>query len=113
MKKEAKMSEQIKTIMQAELDAQGQPSLRKFTEWLMEGLSKSGDDVISHTTIMNWQNGKLPSTDVLEDILAVYPASDRRFLFALKMLAIKSPHVWGPDGIVWTLNKISLPKADS
>lgn len=106
------MSQQIKSIMEDELKAQGHPSLRRFTDWLMEGLSKSGDDVISHTTIMNWQNGKLPSTDVLENLLAVYPVSDRRFLFALKMLAIKSPHVWGPEGIVWTLNKNSLHQAD-
>lgn len=106
------MSQQIKAIMEDELKAQGQPSLRKFTDWLMEGLSKTGDDVVSHTTIMNWQSGKLPSTDILEDLLAVYPASDRRFLFALKMLAIKSPHVWGPGGIVWSLTKNSLPTAD-
>jgi hypothetical protein len=113
MKKEAKMSAQIKTTMEEELKAQGDLSLRRFTDWLMEGLSKSGDDVISHTTVMNWLNGKLPSTDVLEDLLAVYPASDRRFLFALKLLAIKSPHVWGADGIVWSLKKNSLPKADT
>jgi hypothetical protein len=112
MNKDSKMSQQIKAIMEEELKAQGQPSLRKFTDWLMEGLSKDGDTALSHTTIMNWQNGKLPSTDVLEDLLAVYPASDRRFLFALKMLAIKSPHVWGPDGIVWSLKQNSLPKAE-
>ncbi len=106
------MSQQIKTIMEEELKAQGQPSLRKFREYLMECLSKNGDTTISHTTIMNWQNGKPPSTDTMEDMLAVYPVSDRRFLFALKMLAIKSPHVWGQDGIVWALRD-SLPKTDA
>jgi len=105
------MSEQIKTIMKEELWAQGQPSLRKFTDWLMEGLSKFGDTSISHTTVMNWQNGRLPSTDILEDILAVYPVYDRRFLFALRMLTAKSPHVWGPDGVVWSLKSDLLPKA--
>lgn len=99
------MSQSIKKIMEEELEAQGQPSLRKFTEWLMEGLSKDGDTALSHTTIMNWQNGKPPSTDVLEDLLAVYPVSDRRFLFALNMLATKSPHVWGHTGIVWSLKE--------
>ncbi len=112
MKKEANMSQQIKSVMEEEFKAQGQPSLRKFTDWLSESLSKAGDGTISHTTVTNWQNGKPPSTDILEDLLSVYPASDRRFLFALKMLAIKSPHVWGPDGIVWSLDRNSLPKAD-
>jgi hypothetical protein len=112
MPKDAKMSQQIKRIVQEELEAQGQPSLRKFTDWLMEGLSNTGDTAISHTTIMNWQNGKLPSTDTLEDLLAVYPASDRRFLFALKMLATKSPHIWGQDGIVWGLDQKSLLRAE-
>ena len=108
------MSKQIKSILEEELKAQGQPSLRKFTDWLTESLSKDGDATISHTTVMNWQNGKPPSTDLLEDLLSVYPASDRRFLFALRLLAIKSPHIWGQDGIVWALyNKKSLPKADA
>jgi hypothetical protein len=106
MDKEPKMSQQIKTIMQEELKAQGQPSLRKFTDWLMEGMTKAGDNAISHTTIANWQNGKPPATDTLEDLLSVYPASDRRFLFALRMLAAKSPHVWGEDGVVWRLKDL-------
>ncbi len=106
------MSKEVKQVMEIEFAAQGQPSLRKFAEWLMEGLSKDGDGVISHPTIINWKNGKPPSTDLLEDLLAVYPVSDRRFLFALKMLAIKSPHVWGQNGIVWAL-KDSLPKTDA
>lgn len=105
------MSEQIKTIMEEELQAQGKPSLRRFKDWLMEGLSKEGNTTISHTTVMNWQNGTLPSTDIMEDILAVYPAGDRRFLFALRMLAAKSPHFWGPDGVIWTLKDTNLPKA--
>ena len=103
MNKETKMSTQIKSIMEEELQAQGKPSLRKFTDWLTEGMTKEGENTISHVTVNNWQKGQLPSTDILEDILAVYPNSDRRFLFALRMLAAKSPHVWGPDGVIWTL----------
>jgi hypothetical protein len=105
------MSDEIKRIMEDELKAQGQPSLRKFAEWLMEGLSKDGDGTLSHPTIINWKNGKPPTTDFLEDLLAVYPVGDRRFLFALKMLAAKSPHVWGTDGVVWSLRNDLLPKA--
>lgn len=100
------MSDQIKEIIEAELKAHAiKPSMRKFAEWLVEGLAKYGDGVISHSTIANWKNGKPPSTDFLEDLLSVYQPSDRRFQFALKLLAAKSPHVWGPDGIVWTLKK--------
>lgn len=106
------MSQQIKTIMEEELEAQGQPSVRKFADWLMTGMTKEGDSTISHTTIVNWQNGKPPATDFLEDLLAVYPVSDRRFLFALRMLAAKSPHVWGDDGVVWTLKERLLPKGN-
>src|SRR5690349_4165682 len=99
MKRKA-MSQQIKKVMEEEFEAQGQPSLRRFAEWLMENLSKDGDGVISHPTIIKWRkHGTPPNTDFLEDLIAVYPVSDRRFLFALKILAIKSPHVWGPDGI--------------
>jgi hypothetical protein len=105
MKKDSKMSQQIKTIMQEEIEAQTQTSLRKFADWLMEGMSKDGDTTISHATIVNWQNGKPPATDFLEDLLVVYPVSDRRFLFALRMLAAKSPHIWGEDGIVWSLKE--------
>lgn len=99
------MSQRIKTIIEEELEAQAQPSLRKFAAWLMQGLSKDGDMTISHNTIVNWQNGKPPATDFLEDLISVYPASDRRFLFALRMLAAKSPHVWGTDGVVWKLKR--------
>ena len=105
------MSDEIKRIMEAELKAQGYPSLRKFAEWLMEGLSKDGDGTVSHPTIINWKNGKAPATDFLIDMLAVYPNSDRRFCFALRMLAAKSPHIWGPDGVIWTLKNNDLPKA--
>ena len=86
---------------------------RQFAEYLKEKFSQEGDTKLSHATVINWRkHGKPPATDFLEDLISVYPASDRRFLFALKMLAIKSPHVWGPDGIVWSLDKNSLPKAD-
>jgi transcriptional regulator with XRE-family HTH domain len=98
------MNDEIKAIVEAELKAHAiKPSMRKFADWLMEGLTKDGDGVISHNTISNWRNGKLPSTDFLENILSVYPVSDRRFQFALKLLAVKSPHVWGKQGVVWNL----------
>jgi len=105
------MSDQIKKIMDEELKAQPTPSLRKFAEWLMESMSKDGDGTVSHNSIANWKNGKLPATDFLEDMLSVYPASDRRFVFALRMLAAKSPHIWGDDGIVWSL-KARFPKVE-
>jgi len=108
---EITMSNQIREIVDQEIQASGNPSLRKFAEWLMEGLTKDGDGTISHATIINWKNGKAPATDFLIDILAVYPVSDRRFLFALRMLTAKSPHIWGPDGVIWTLKNTNLPKA--
>jgi hypothetical protein len=84
---------------------------REFAEYLTEQMSQEGDSKLSHSTVYNWANyGKPPATDFLEDLLSVYPASDRRFLFALKMLAIKSPHVWGTDGVVWSLKSDLLPK---
>jgi|SRR5688572_13460445 len=112
MEKDLKMSQQIKAILKEEFEAQGQPSLRKFTDWLMDGMSKDGDLTISPSTIMNWQNGKPPATDFLEDMLAVYPVSDRRFIFALRLLAAKSPHVWGFQGVVWSLRQDLLTKAE-
>lgn len=100
-----KMNEQIRQIMEQEFIAQGSPSLRKFTDWLMESMSGSGDSTISHTTVLNWQQGKPPATEILEDMICVYPVSDRRFQFAVKLLSVKAPHVWGPDGVVWNLQK--------
>ena len=97
------MSDEIRKIMEEELQAQGQPTLRRFAEWLMEGLSKDGDATVSHPTIINWKNGKAPATDFLIDMLAVYPNNDRRYCFAVRMLTAKSPHIWGPDGVIWTL----------
>jgi len=105
------MKDEITEIVEKELQERGNPSLRKFAEYLMEGLSKDGGGIVSHATIINWRKGKPPSTDFLEDMLAVYPASDRRFCFALRMLAAKSPHIWGPDGVIWTLKINDLPKA--
>ena len=83
---------------------------RAFQAYLNEKLSPEGDTYLrSHATIINWrENGKPPSTDFLEDLISVYPAGDRRFRFALKLLAVKSPHVWGPSGVVWTLDKSKL-----
>lgn len=105
------MSAEIKKVVEEELAAQGHPSLRKFADWLMESLSNEGHKT-SHATIIHWKNGKAPATDFLEDLLAVYPVSDRRFQFALRILAIKSPHVWGADGVVWSLRRNLLPKAE-
>lgn len=107
------MSKQIQQVIEGEFEAQGQPSLRKFAEWLMEDLSKDGDGIISHPTIIKWRkHGTPPATDFLEDLIAVYPVNDRRFLFALQLLAIKSPHVWGEGGVVWSLKKYPLPMAE-
>ncbi len=106
------MNKEIKEITAQEMQAL-KMNYRQFAEHLMESISKEGDDKLSHATVINWRkHGKPPSTDFLEDMLSVYPVSDRRFLFALQMLAIKSPHVWGPDGIVWTLKKSLLPKPE-
>jgi len=103
--------DEIRKIMEEELKAQGTPPLRKFAEYLMESMTKDGDGKVSHATIINWKNGKPPATDFLEDMIAVYPASDRRFYFALRMLAAKSPLIWGDDGIVWSL-KARFPKVE-
>ena len=106
------MKQKIRELTTQEMKAL-RMNYREFAEHLTERLSQEGDRKMSHSTVYNWANdGKPPATDFLEDLLSVYPASDRRFLFALKMLAIKSPHVWGQDGIVWSLAKNSLPKAD-
>lgn len=104
------MSEQIKEITEQEMKFQNKND-RQFAEWLMEEMSKEGD-TLSHATVINWRkHGKSPNTDFLQDMLSVYPPSDRRFSFALRMLAAKSPHVWGFGGVVWTLHK-SLPKRE-
>lgn len=111
MSKDLRMKEMIKELTVQEMKAL-RMNYREFAEHLTERLSPEGES-LSHATVYNWANsGKPPQTDFLEDLIAVYPASDGRFLFALKMLAIKSPHVWGPDGIVWTLDKTSLSKAE-
>lgn len=103
------MSDQIKEITtQAMKDLR--MNYREFAEHLIEGMSKEGDNTLSHATVYNWANeGKPPKTDFLEDMLSVYEVTDRRFLFALHVLAAKSPHVWGLDGVVWSL-KDRLPK---
>lgn len=106
------MKKEIQEIAKEEMQVMNMND-RQFAEYLAESMSQESDVTLSHATVINWRkHGKPPSTEFLEDLLAVYPVSDRRFLFALKMLAIKSPHVWGADGIVWSLKKMSLPKAD-
>jgi len=106
------MSEQIKEIAtQTMKDLR--MNYREFAEHLAESLSKAGDTTLSHATVYNWANeGKPPKTDFLEDLLSVYPVSDRRFVFALRMLAVKSPHVWGDEGVVWRIKCKNLPKAE-
>lgn len=103
------MSDQTKEILEQEFEHQGNPSLRKFADWLGESMSNEGD-TLSHATLINWLDGKPPRTDYLEDMLAVYPATDRRFMLALKLLAAKSPHIWGFDGLVWRIRDL-LPKS--
>jgi len=99
------MNREIKEIVEKEIELQGNPSLRKFAGWIVEGMSKEGDTTLSHATLINWLEGKAPQTDFLQDMLSIYPASDRRFVLALKLLAAKSPHVWGFQGVVWKLRE--------
>lgn len=109
---EGKMSHQIITATNEEMQ-ELKLNDRQFAEYLTKGMSQEGDNSLSHATVINWRkHGKPPATDFLEDMLSVYPVSDRRFVFALRMLAIKSPHVWGPDGVIWSLKKNSLPKPE-
>lgn len=101
------MSHEIQTITEEEMQALNMND-RQFAEHLTAGMSQEGDQTLSHATVINWRkHGKPPSTDFLEDLLSVYPSSDRRFRFALKMLAAKSPHIWGFEGVVWRLKEKS------
>ena len=110
MKKDVNMSQTIRKIASEEM-TDLQMNDRQFAEHLTASLSQEGDSKLSHATVINWRkHGKPPATDFLEDLISVYPASDRRFLFALRMLAAKSPHVWGEDGVIWDL-KERLQKA--
>ncbi len=104
------MSDETKEILEQEFQNQGNPSLRKFANWMSEKMSNEGD-VLSHATLINWLNGMPPKTDYLQDMLAVYPANDRRFILALRLLAAKSPHIWGFDGLVWRLHSTLKEKA--
>jgi len=109
---EGKMSHQIIEITNTEMQDLHLND-REFAEYLTQGMSQEGDNTLSHATVINWRkHGKSPATDFLMDVLSVYPSSDRRFRFALRMLAIKSPHVWGPDGVIWSLKKNSLPHSE-
>ena len=107
------MIEEIKEITKNEMAFHGMND-RSFHEYLNESLSKEGTNYIkSHTTIIGMRvHGKAPNTDILEDMLSVYPFSDRRFLFVLRILAIKKPHVWGFGGLVWNLKSSKIPKAE-
>jgi len=103
------MSEDTRNIVEKEMTDLNKDD-RAFRLYLQESLSPDSETYIrSHGTIVNWRkHGKLPPTDFLEDLLSVYPSSDRRFRFALKMLAAKSPHVWGFQGVVWRLKSKAL-----
>ena len=101
---EERMSDLTGKIVEQEMTELNKDD-RAFRAYLQESLSPESETYIkSHGTIINWRkHGKLPPTDFLEDILSVYEFGDRRFLFALKMLAVIKPHVWGFDGTVWRL----------
>lgn len=106
------MSHEIKEHTQKEMQDLKMND-RQFAEYLTESMSKEGDNTLSHATVINWRkHGKPPRTDFLQDMLSVYPVSDRRFLFALRLLALKSPHVWGFGGVVWSLKSSRLMKAE-
>jgi hypothetical protein len=105
------MSDEIRDFIVREMEFL-KANDRKFQAYLNENLSPDSDTYIrSHATIINMRvHGKAPNTDLLEDMLSVYPASDRRFRFALKMLGMKSPHIWGLGGVVWTLRVLNWKK---
>jgi hypothetical protein len=103
-----KMSDEIKTTTQKEMNLLKMND-RQFAEYLTESMTKEGTNTLSHATVINWRkHGKPPSTDFLQDMLSVYPVSDRRFRFALRMLSLKSPHIWGFEGVVWRLKPSKL-----
>jgi len=107
------MSEDIKNLTENEMQELGKND-RQFLEFLNESLSKEGDNYIrSHATIINMRvHGKAPKNEILEDIMSVYPTGDRRFRFALRVLAIKRPHIWGFQGLVWSLKASKLVKSE-
>lgn len=90
----------------------GKPTLQNFAKWLVEDMPERTTK-LSHATIINWRNhGKPFFTDFFEDMLSIYPKTDRRFQFALRMLAVKKPHIWGFGGLVWSLRASKLVKAE-
>jgi len=105
------MSDEIRDLITTEMEALKMND-RAFQAHLNEKLSPESDTYIrSHATIINMRvHGKAPNTDLLEDMLSVYPPSDRRFRLALKLLGMKSPHVWGFGGVVWTLRILNWKK---
>lgn len=92
-----------KTIAEIVVEQMGAKMMndRQFSNWLTQSIPSRE---ISHATVINWRlHGKQPDTDFLEELLAAYPPSDARYQFALRCLAVKSPLVWGWDGVVWKL----------
>lgn len=107
------MKELIRQIAEEEMKALGKRD-REFQEFLNEKLSAESETYIrSHATIIGMRvHGKAPRVETLEDIMSVYPIRDRRFLFALRLLSIIRPHIWGFGGLVWRLKPSNLPKAE-
>lgn len=105
------MNENIQTIT-VEIMQALQMKDDEFRKYLNESMSPSGDTYIkSKTTILNMRvRGIPPRTDVLQDILSVYKPSDKRFRFALRMLIVTDPHIWGSQGVVWRLKPSILAK---
>jgi len=106
------MSNQIKQYTEEEMRLLGKKD-REFQDYLNENLSADSETYIrSHATIIGMRvHGKAPKAETLEDIMSVYEASDRRFLFALRLLSVLRPHIWGFDGLVWRIKPPRLPKA--
>lgn len=62
------------------------------------------DTSVSRVSVSNWvRKVNVPDTDFLEAVLAAYPTDDWRHRFALSCLSVKSPLVWGKDGVVWRI----------
>ena len=74
---------------------------RQFANALTESIPSKE---LSHATVINWRkHGKQPETEFLEAMLAAYMPETWQHQFALKALAIKSPLMWGEDGLIWEL----------
>jgi hypothetical protein len=85
-------------------------TLRKFADELCQGLTDDDDVTLTHSTILNWREGRtVPGTDLLTLILLRH--NDWRFNFALECLVTKRPEVWSADGIWKLAAEMILPVA--